>query len=182
MNTFILTLFVSVFSIPAFAGFNVEGTHDNGVLHSGSQSTLLKLNGHSVELGRAVPDAYGNFTKDEVMAMTLMLMDPLQAIPHGDRLRSQRHLRFAVQVVKGATYKVERRADRGYLRVPAMTLVKITIPATASYEEVGRYLLKNVTLTQDQTESPATMTRDLVAPRQLDGCEMQLYNLMAGPV
>lgn len=171
--------FVAPFS--AFAGFNVNGTNETEFVYTATKSTFLKINGHTVQLGKGVPDAYGNFTDQEIMTLTLMLMDPLNEIPHGTELR-KRHESFFVQVVKGATFNVERRADRGFLRVPAMTLVTITIPATASPREVGKFLAKFVTLRAAHTDSASSMTRDLVEPQPLNGCEMHLYQQLAGPV
>lgn len=181
MNTFFSVLIAAVFSIPAFAGFNTSGDNHTEYVHSATKSTLLRIHGHSVELGKAVPDAYGNFTQQEIMALTLMLMDPLQALPSGESLR-KRHQSFQVQIVKGATFQVERKAERGFLRVPELTFVKITIPATASFDEVGKYLARKVTLTANETDSASSLTRELVAPRELNGCEMHLYNLMAGSI
>lgn len=168
---------MTAFSFSAFAGFNT-GEHQT-FLKDNQAAQYVSLYGYNIELGRRAPDIYGNFSREEVTALTFMLMDPMQKFPHAQDLR-KRHQSWVLQIVKGPAFKVERKADRGFLRVPAMTLVTITIPATASFDEVGKYLNKHVSLTAEPN-SAAALTSELVEPVQLNGCEMQLYNWMVGP-
>jgi hypothetical protein len=184
MKTFTSTLLAVMvtFSISAFAGFNTG--EQNFAYLSGSGAKKLTINGHSVELGRVVQDAFGNFSDEETNALIPLLTQALEKLPSHAELRTKNRLSLAIKVVKGPQFNAERKAERGYLRIPALTTITLTIPQGAIASDVALFFNENVTVyappaVESKTSNVADFMRNLVSPRELDGCEMHLLNLIA---
>jgi hypothetical protein len=162
------------FSFSAFAGFNTG--EQNLAYPDGFAVKRLRVNGHAVELGREVQDAFGNFSIEEVNGLIPLLTQALEKLPS--------HPRLAVQVVKGPLFNVERKMERGYLRAAALTTITLTIPQQALTSDVALFFNENLTLNaapavESKTNNVADFMRNLVSPRELDGCEKHLLNLIA---
>jgi hypothetical protein len=172
MKTFTSALLsiMFTFSISAFAGFNTG--EQNFAYPGGFAPKKLRVNGHAVELGRQIQDAFGNFSDEEVNALIPLLTQALEKLPS--------HLRLAIHVVKGPRFN----AERGYLRAPALTKITLTIPQQALASDVALFFDENLTLNaapavEAKTNNIADFMKNLVSPRELNGCETHLLNLLA---
>jgi hypothetical protein len=144
----------------------------------------LSINGHSVELGRDVQNAFGNFSDEEISALIPLLTQALEKLPNRAELRVKNRLSLAVRIVKGPRFNAERKAERGYLRLPALTTITLTIPQGALITDVALFFNENLTIhaapaAESKTNNVADFMRDLVSPRELNGCERHLLNLIA---
>jgi hypothetical protein len=185
MKTFTSALFLIMitFSFSAFAGFNTG--EQNLAYPGGFAAKKLSINGHSVELGRDVQDAFGNFSDEEISTLIPLLTQTLEKLPSRAELRVKNRLRLVIQVVKGPRFNVERQAERGYLRMPALTRITLTIPQGAMSSDVALFFNENLTVyappaaVESKTNNIADFMKNLVSPRDLNGCEMHLLNLIA---
>lgn len=184
MKTFIpaLLAILVTFSLSAFAGFTTG--EQNFASPDGFPVRKLRVNGHAVELGREIQDEYGNFSDENVNALAPLLTQALEKLPNRADLRRKSGARLTVQIVKGPRFNVERKAAHGgYLRAPTLLTIKLTIPYQALASDIALFFDENLTLKVAQVAESgngnvADFMRNLVSPRDLNGCEMHLLNLI----
>jgi hypothetical protein len=106
---------------------------------SADQSITFKANGHSIQLGHYTPDKLGNWPDVAVNELSQVLEEILSKKISGQEYRAA-HQSILIEIVKAREYSFSSESQRGFLRVPELSIYRMGIPSGENIDAVKSFI------------------------------------------